>query len=37
MQRGVIGEVLVDAEVEVERARLEDDAKAPQRLAGLRG
>ena len=37
MQRGVVGEVLVDAEVEIERARLEDDAKPPQRFAGRRG
>ena len=29
----MVGEVLVDAEVEVERARLEDDAEPPQRLA----
>ena len=34
VQRGVVGKVLVDAEVEVERARLEHDAEAPQRLAG---
>ena len=37
VQRGMVGEVLVDAEVEIERARLEDDAEAPQRLARARG
>src|SRR5688572_1358707 len=30
----MVGEVLVDAQIEVERARLEDDAETPERLAG---
>ncbi len=34
MQRGMVGEVLVDAEVEIERARLEDNAELPQRVSG---
>ena len=35
VQRAVIGEVLLDREIEVERAALEDDAETAQRLAGV--
>ena len=34
MQRGVIGEILRDREIEIEGSRLEHDAKPAQRFAG---
>ena len=34
VQRGMVGKVLVDAQIEIQRARLEDDAEASQRRSG---
>ena len=35
MQRGVIDEVLLDRNIDIERARLEHDAELAERRAGL--